>query len=78
MHTKTPRFWVSIIIPSQYIVFIMFSKSCFATSHVILKNSWLIPSRPGTFLVFPVVTAVRTSKVLLVLPVFFRILVAVS
>ena len=64
MHTITPRFWVSEIIPSEYMVFMMFSKSCFVTYHIILKNSWLIPSHPGAFLVFPVVTALRNSSVM--------------
>jgi len=62
MHTITPRFWVSVIIPSEYMVFMMFSKSCFVTSHVVLKNSWLIPSHTGAFLAFRVVTAARNSS----------------
>ena len=62
MHTISPRFWVSVIIPLEYLVFMMLSKSCFVTSHVILKNSRLIPSHPGAFLAFPVATAVRNSS----------------
>ena len=62
MHTITPRFWVSVIIPSKYMVFMMFSKACFVTSHLVLKNSWLIPSHPGAFLAFPFVTATRNSS----------------
>ena len=43
-------------------MFMMFSNSCFVTSHVALKNSWLIPSLSGAFLAFPVVTAARNSS----------------
>ena len=62
MHNITPRFWVSVIIPSKYLVFMMLRKSCFVTSHVILKNSWLSPSHPGAFLAFPVATTVCNSS----------------